>query len=172
MFKKIATTLAFAFVLTLTLSAQRIATVNVSQILENMTEYTNAQTQLDKVAAQWRQEIAQDYDEIKGLYNRYQAEQVLLSDDQRKQREDEIMEKEKAVREKQKVKFGPEGELFEKRQELVQPIQEKVYKAIQSYANDNGFDFIFDRGSNAGIIFANDQYDKTEDIQKVLGVNK
>lgn len=172
MLKRIATTLAFAFVLTLTLSAQRIATVNVSEILENLSDYKNAQTQLDRVAAEWRQEIAQDYDEIKGLYNRYQAEQVLLSDEQRKQREEEIMEKEKAVREKQKQKFGPEGELFEKRQELVQPIQERVYTAIETYANDKGFDFIFDRGSSSGMIFTNEEYDKTKDIMKQLGINK
>lgn len=82
------------------------------------------------------------------------------------------MGKEKDVREKQKVKFGPDGDLFKKRQELVQPIQDKVYGAIESYANENAFDFIFDKGSSAGIIFSNPRYDKTDDILKQLGAKK
>lgn len=172
MMKKLASTLGLLLFLTTVSFSQKIAYVDVSKILENLGEYNKAQEDLEKIAAQWRQEIAQDYDVIKGLYNRYQAEQVLLSDEQRKQREDEIMGKEKDVREKQKVKFGPDGDLFKKRQELVQPIQDKVYGAIESYANENAFDFIFDKGSSAGIIFSNPRYDKTDDILKQLGAKK
>ncbi|HMR42827.1 MAG TPA: OmpH family outer membrane protein [Saprospiraceae bacterium] len=172
MMKKLASTLGLLLFLATLSFSQKIAYVDVSKILENLGEYNKAQEDLEKIAAQWRQEIAQDYDVIKGLYNRYQAEQVLLSDEQRKQREDEIMEKEKDVREKQKVKFGPDGDLFKKRQELVQPIQDKVYGAIESYANENAFDFIFDKGSSAGIIFSNPRYDKTDDILKQLGAKK
>lgn len=172
MMKKLASTLGLLLFLATVSFSQKIAYVDVSKILENLGEYNKAQEDLEKIAAQWRQEIAQDYDVIKGLYNRYQAEQVLLSDEQRKQREDEIMEKEKDVREKQKVKFGPDGDLFKKRQELVQPIQDKVYGAIESYANENAFDFIFDKGSSAGIIFSNPRYDKTDDILKQLGAKK
>lgn len=168
MFKKIGTTLlAVAFIASVSF-AQRIAIVDVASILENLDTYKQAQDAMDKTAAEWRQEIAQEYDVIKGLYNRYQAEQVLLSDEQRKTREEEIMAKERAVREMQKRKFGPEGELFEKRKELVQPIQEKVYSAIEEYANDRNFDFIFDKGSASGILFSNEQYDKTDDILKLV----
>ena len=78
------------------------------------------------------------------------------------------MEKEKEVREMQKDKFGPEGSLFKRRQELVRPIQDKVYAAIEEYAQDRGYDFIFDKSGAAGIIFSNPQYDKTEDILKSL----
>ena len=102
------------------------------------------------------------------MYNRYQAEQVLLSDEVRRQKEEEIMNKEKEVREMQKKKFGPEGDLFKKRQELVAPIQEKVYSAIENFANDKGFDFIFDKGAASGMLFSNERYDKTEDILKEL----
>ena len=153
-------TIGFAF----TANAQRIAYVNVEAILESIAEYQEAQTELDELAARWRTEIAGEYDKIKGEYNRYQAEQVLLSDDARRSKEDEIMEMEKKVREMQKERFGPNGLLFEKRKELVQPIQDRVYTAIQDYANDRGYDFIFDSSGSAGMIFANPEYDKTNDV--------
>ena len=150
------------------LSAQRIAIVDITRVLEEMPDYKQAQTELDALAAQWRQEIAVEYDQIKAMYNKYQAEQVLLTEDARKKKEDEIMEREKLVRELQREKFGPEGNLFRKRQDLVQPIQERVYAAIQDYAEDRGFDFIFDKGGSGGLIFSNSEYDKTEDIIRVL----
>jgi outer membrane protein len=151
-----------------TASAQKIAYVDVNKILNSMNEYKSAQKKIDDLAAKWRREIAEEYDQIKGMYNRYQAEQVLLSDEVRRQKEEEIMAKEKSVREMQKQKFGPDGDLFKKRQELVAPIQEQVYSAIENYANDKGFDFIFDKGSASGMIFSSARYDKTEDILKEL----
>ncbi|MCU0348658.1 MAG: OmpH family outer membrane protein [Saprospiraceae bacterium] len=153
-------TAAFAF----KAEAQRIAYVDVKVILESIDEYQKAQDELDKVAATWRSEIAQEYDNIKGQYNRYQAEQVLMSDEARKKKEDEIMEMEKKVRELQKEKFGPEGALFQRRKELVQPIQDRVYAAIEDYASDRGYDFIFDKSSAAGMLFASPSYDKTSDV--------
>ncbi|MCB9282608.1 MAG: OmpH family outer membrane protein [Lewinellaceae bacterium] len=159
---------ALAVFSTSAIQAQRIAYVDVNLVLESIQEYQDAQKELDRIAAGWRQEIAQEYDVIKSMYNRYQAEQVLLSDEARKQKEDEIMNKEQSVREMQKEKFGPEGELFKKRQELVQPIQDKVYEAIEAYANDRGYDFIFDKGGAAGILFANPRYDVTSDVLERL----
>lgn len=154
--------------LSISATAQRIAYVDVNKILESIDEYQEAQRELDQLAATWRQEIAQEYDKIKSMYNRYQAEQVLLSDEARRQREDEIMAQEKEVRELQKARFGPEGALFDRRQDLVRPIQERVYQAIEEYANERGYDFIFDRSGAAGMIFSNPQYDKTEDILRAL----
>ena len=156
--------------LTLGVNAQRFAIVDVSDILNKTSEYQTAQNELDKVAANWRQEIAEQYDEIKSLYNKYQAEQVLLSDQARTEREEAIMSKEKQVRELQKQRFGPEGDLFRRRQELVQPIQDKVYTAIEEYANNRGYDAIFDKSGSAGIIFANDELDKTDDILRELNL--
>ncbi|MBK8703717.1 MAG: OmpH family outer membrane protein [Saprospiraceae bacterium] len=149
-------------------NAQRIACVDVNKILESIQEYKDAQDELDRQANKWRQDIAQEYDVIKGMYNRYQAEQVLLSDEARRQREEEITNKEKEVRDMQKAKFGPEGELFKRRQELVRPIQDKVYSAIEDYAAERGFDFIFDKGGSAGIIFSSAQYDKTSEVLERL----
>ena len=148
--------------------AQKIASIDMERILSSITEYQDAQEQLDQLAAKWQQEINQQYDEIKGMYNKYQAEQVLLSEEQKKTREDEIVEREKAVRELQRRRFGPEGLLFDRRQELVKPIQDAVYEAVENYARTRGYDFIIDRASSAGLIFANDAYDKTDDILRAL----
>lgn len=166
---KIAFLLLFlAFGAVTQLSAQRIAIVDITRVLEEMPDYKTAQAELDNIAADWRQEIAIEYDQIKAMYNKYQAEQVLLTEDARKIKEDEIMEREKLVRELQRQKFGPEGQLFRKRQDLVQPIQERVYAAIQQYAEDRGFDFIFDKGGSGGLVFSNAEYDKTDDIIRIL----
>jgi outer membrane protein len=157
------------FVFTATsLDAQKIAVVDINAVLQAMPAYTKAQDDLDKLASRWRQEIAQEQDVIKGLYSKYQTEQVLMSEDVRKQKEEEIANKEKNVREMQRVKFGPEGELFKKRQELVKPIQEKVYVAIEAYANEKGYDSIFDKGGSAGLLFANERYDMTAAIKDRL----
>ena len=153
-----------------TMNAQRIAIVDVSAILADMTEYKQAQDEVDKIAAVWRQEIGVEYDKIKSMYNKYQAEQVLLSDDAKTAKEDEIMEAEKVVREMQKMRFGPEGDLFKKRQEFVQPVQEKVFGAIEEFASDRGYDIIFDRASTAGILFTSDDYDKTDELKRKLGL--
>ncbi len=150
------------------LQAQKIAVVDINAVLQSMPTYQKAQDDLDKLASRWRQEIAQEQDVIKGLYSKYQTEQVLMSEDVRRQKEEEIATKEKDVREMQRVKFGPEGELFKKRQELVKPIQEKVYLAIESYANEKGYDFIFDKGGAAGLLFANERYDMTQAIKDRL----
>ncbi len=168
MLKKFILSAAMAAVAIAPAAAQRIAYVDVTAILESLTDYQKAQETLDKTATQWRQEIAQEQDKIKGMYSKYQAEQVLLSEEMKKQREDEITAKEKEVREMQRQKFGAEGALFKKREELVKPIQDRVYGAIQKFATDKGFDFIFDKGSASGMLFADPKYDKTEDLKAAL----
>lgn len=150
------------------LSAQRIAVVDVNAVLESLGEYQSAQKELDRVAADWRQDIASEYDAIKSMYNKYQAEQVLLSDEIRKKREEEIVNKEKAVRELQKQRFGTEGALFKRRQQLVQPIQDKVYAELEELADQQDYDIILDKGSTSGILFANSKYDLTDDLLRKL----
>ena len=145
-------------------NAQRFALVDVNKVLENLDDYKKAQDELDKTAAVWKQEIAVEYDKIKAMYNKYQAEQVLLTEDQKKQREEEIMTREKEARKMQKDKFGDDGALFRKRQDLVRPIQDKVLAAIQDYAAQKGYEAIFDTSGSAGIIYYNKDLDKTEDI--------
>ncbi len=155
-----------------TTQAQRIAVVDITAVLESLELYKESQVELDNVAEAWRQEIAQEYDKIKGMYNRYQAEQVLLSDDARREKEEAIVEAETRVREMQKNRFGPEGELFERRAELVQPIQDKVYAAMTKYAEQRGYDLIFDKGSSAGLLFSKASFDKTEELKAAVAAEK
>ena len=168
--KNLILSLGICFMSVSFVSAQKIAVIDINQILGDMPAYQKAQEDLDKVAAEWRQEIAQQYDDIKSMYNKYQAEQVLLSEDVKKQREEEIMDKEKDVRELQKRKFGPEGELFLMRKELVSPIQEKVYGAIEQYALESSYDLILDKAGSAGVLFASEQFDKTDIIKRRLTI--
>lgn len=168
MIKKLAATAFFALLITTLTLAQRLAYVDVTAILESLPDYQKAQEQLDKVATQWRQEIAQEQDQIKSMYSQYQAEQVMLSEEMKRKREEEIMNKEKDVREMQRQKFGPEGALFKKREELVKPIQDKVYGAIQRFAEDKGYELIFDKGSASGMLFADKKFDKTEEVKALV----
>ena len=168
MIKRIASTTLFVLGLMAFAHAQRIAYVDVTAVLESLPEYQKAQEQLDKVATAWRQEIAVEQDKVKGMYSKFQAEQVLLSEEMKKTREEEIMAKEKEVREMQRLKFGPEGALFKKREELVKPIQDKVYSTIERFAQDKGFEFIFDKGSASGMLYADKKNDKTEDVKAIL----
>ena len=175
MLKPIATLSALLFAAALsvqTAAAQRIAVVDIQAILEDLELYQQSQVELDRVAEAWRQEIAQEYDRIKGMYNRYQAEQVLLSDDARREREEAIVDAETKVREMQKNRFGPEGELFQRRAELVQPIQDKVYEAMTKYAEQRGYDLIFDKGSSAGLLFSKASFDKTEELKAAVEAMK
>ncbi len=158
----------FCLALTTVLHAQKIAIVDIAHVLDNMTEYQNAQTELNKIAEAWQQEIAVEQDKVKSMYNKYQAELVLLSEEMKRQKEEEIMAKETEIRNLQREKFGPEGELFQKRQSLVSPIQEKVYGVIQEYATERGYDIIMDKGGSSGLLFTNERYDKTDDILRAL----
>ena len=170
MIKKILTALSLVIFVSTSMFSQRIAIVDINEVLGSFSDYQAAEENIDKVASQWQQDIAQEYDKIKALYNKFQAEQVLLNEDQRRQREDEIIAAEAAVRDLQTKRFGPEGDLFLKRQELVSPIQDKVYNAIEDYAADKGYDLIFDKGGAAGLLFVTDDFDKTADIKRRLGI--
>ena len=152
--------------------AQKIAVIDLDLILQSMPEYTRAQDELDKTATTWRQEIANEQDKIKSMYNKYQAEQVLLSEEMRKAKEEEIMNKEKEVRDMQREKFGPEGSLFKKRQQLVQPIQEKIFAAVDAYAKERAYDIILEKSSAAGLLYVNETLDKTEDVMRRLNIKK
>lgn len=151
-------------------SAQKIAVVDINAVLQELPEYISAQQEIDKIAAEWNQEIAGEYDKIKSLYNKYQAEQVLLSEEVKAQREEEIMQKEKIVRELQKRKFGSEGELFLKRREIINPIQEKVFAAIETFALDRAYDLVLDKAGSAGVLFVGEEFDKTDLIKRRLGI--
>ena len=168
--KKIVFALSLIAIAATTAAAQtRICYVDINKVLEKVPDYKTAQDQLDQAAEKWKQEVQTERNKIEDMYKRYQADEVLLDDNSRKTRQAEIENKEKQVRDLQKQKFGADGQLAKKRQELVKPIQDKVYTAIEQYANEKGFDFIFDKSSTTGMLFANVKGDKTDDIIKKLG---
>ena len=152
-----------------TANAQRFAYVNTDYILKNIPEYKAAQEQIDKITTEWRAEVDKRQKEIDDLYRNFQNEQYLLTEEQKRTKVAEIEGREKAIKEYQKLKFGYEGELFVKRQELVKPIQDKVYEAIEKFAKERGYDFIFDKSSSTTLLYANAENDKSDDIIKKLG---
>lgn len=150
--------------------AQKYAVIDTKYILEKMPEYAAAQKQLDDIAKGWQKEIDNMQSELDKMYKDYDAEQVMLSDDLKKKREDQLFVKEKAVRDLQRQRFGYEGDLFKKRQELIQPIQNKVYNAVQKLAVQRGYDFILDKSEGITVIFADPKLEKSDDVLKELGI--
>jgi outer membrane protein len=148
---------------------QKYAFVDTDYILHNIPEYTDAQAMLDDLSAQWQKEIEEKFQEIDKLYRDYQAESILLPEDLKKQRENEIIQKEKDAKDLQKKRFGTDGDLYKKRIELVQPIQEKLYNAIQDMAVTRNYAFIFDKASGATLLFADAKYDISDDVLDEIG---
>lgn len=148
---------------------QKYCYVNTEYILENIPDYKSAQQQLDQISIQWQKEIEARYTVIDKLYKDYQAEQILLTDDMRKKREAEITSKEKEVKDLQKQRFGYEGDLFKKKQEIVKPIQDKIYNAVKKMATDQSYAVIFDKSGQLSILYANPKYDKSDEILLQLG---
>ena len=151
-------------------NAQRYAVIDSKYILEKLTEYKESQTKLDQFSNQWQQEIEKKQADLDKMYKDYDAEQVMLSDELKKKREDELYNREKEVRDLQKKRFGFEGDLFKKRQELIKPIQDKVYIAIQKLAIERSYDFILDKSEGITVIFADPKLDRSDDVLRNLGV--
>ena len=148
----------------------RYAIVDTKYILNKMPEYIEAQKKLDQQSFAWQKEIDDKQAALDKMYKDFEAEQVMLSEDLKKKREDEIYNKEKEVRDLQRKRFGFEGDLFRKRQELVKPIQDKVYNAIQKIAVSRMYDFILDKSEGITVIFADPKLDKSEDVLRELGI--
>ena len=151
-------------------NAQRYAVIDSKYILEKLPEYKQAQDKLDQFSKQWQQEIDRKQVTLDSMLKDYDAEQVMLSDDLKKKREDELYNKQKELRDLQKKRFGFEGDLFKKREELIKPIQDMVYTAIQKLAVDKSYDFILDKSEGITVIFADPKLDKSDDVLKFLGV--
>lgn len=151
-------------------NAQKFAYVDSEYILAQMPSYKSAQKQLDELSKEWQQDVDAKFAEIDKLYKQYQAEKVLLTKDMQTKRENEIIEKERAAKKYQNDKFGYEGELFKKRAELIKPIQDKVYAAINKVAKSNGLDFIFDKSGDMLMLVSNPKYDRSDEVLEELGV--
>jgi outer membrane protein len=150
--------------------SQKYAIIDTRYILDKLPEYKTAQSQLDDIAAGWQRDIDARQKELDDMYKAYEAEQVMLSDDLKKKREDQLFNKEKDLRDLQRKRFGFEGDLFKKRQELIKPIQDRVYNSVQKISVQRGYDFVLDKSEGITIIFADPKLDKSEDILRDLGV--
>ena len=168
--KKIVLILSLIFSVCMTVFAQRYAVVDTKYILDKMPEYKTAQKQLDQTSIQWQKEIDDKQAVLDKMYKDFDGEQAMLTDDLKKKREDELFNKEKEVRDLQRKRFGFEGDLFKKRQELIKPIQDKVYNAIQKIAVTRMYDFILDKSEGITVIFADPKLDKSDDVLRELGV--
>ena len=151
--------------------AQKFAYVDTQYILDNIPEFAEAQSQLDEISAQWQKEIEAKFAEVDKMYKDYQTQSVLLPDDMKKKKEQEIVDKEKDVKNLQRNRFGKDGDLFKKRQELVKPIQEKIYNAIQEISTSNNYAVIFDKGGSLTMMYANPKYDISDEVLDNLGAN-
>lgn len=170
--KKIFLTLAIAMACAFGASAQKFALVDIDYILGSIPDYEMANEQLNQLSQRWQKEVEAVAKEAETMYKNYQKEMVFLTDDQKKQREDAIVAKEKSAAELRQKYFGPEGELYKKRQSLMKPIQENVYNAVKKVSEERGYQCIFDRASSADIIFASPRIDVSNEVLEKLGYSK
>jgi outer membrane protein len=152
-----------------TTQAQKIAYVDTEYILGNIPEYKIAQTQIEDISAKWQKDIETRFAEIDKLYKTYEADATMLPEEMKRKRENEIINKEKEVKDLQKQRFGQNGDLFKKRQELIKPIQDKVYNAIEAVSNQDNIAVVFDKSSGATMIYTNNKYDISDTVLKRLG---
>lgn len=170
--KKTILSIALLFVVAFAANAQRYCIIDSKYILDNVVEYKDAQTKLDQLSETWQKEIDNQMAEVDRMYKSYQAEKAMLSDDMRMKREEEIVAKEKTAKELQKSRFGYEGDLFKQRQKLIKPIQDKVYNAVQKYAQSRAYDMVLDKAGGITMFYADPKLDKSDDVLKLLGIKK
>ncbi len=170
--KKLIISLALAIVASVGAYAQKFALVDMDYILRNVPSYEMANEQLNQVSQRWEREVTELSKEAETLYKNYQSEMIFLTDDQKKSREEEVVAKEKEVTDLRYKYFGPEGELFKKRQSLMKPIQEDVYNAVKAVCEEKGYQVIFDRASSQSIVFASPKIDVSNEVLAKLGYSK
>lgn len=161
--------LAIALMLSCTAWAQKFAFIDTEYILNKIPSYKAAQEQINKLSEQYQKEIEDRYASIEKLYNNYQAEKVLLTEDMKKKREDEIISKEKETKDLQMKYFGRDGLILKKREELVKPIQDQIFNAVKEIATEGGYATIFDKAASPNMIYTNSRYDKSDEVLQKLG---
>ncbi|MHB1921891.1 MAG: OmpH/Skp family outer membrane protein [Chitinophagaceae bacterium] len=154
------------------LFAQRYCVINSQYILQQIPQYTQAQQELDSISTSWQKELDAKKLVIANMYKSYQAEQVMLTEDLKKKRQQEIMGQEKALQDLQNKLFGYQGELFKKREELVKPIQDEVYNAVQQMAADRLYDFVLDKSGGISVFYSDPRLDQSQEVLRILGIKK
>lgn len=149
--------------------AQKFALVDMEYILKNIPAYERANEQLNQVSKKWQAEVEALNTEASTMYKNYQNEVVFLSEEQKKAKQEEIMKKEKEASDLKRKYFGPEGELFKKREALMTPIQDEIYNAVKDISDLRGYSLVVDRASNSGIIFGSPKVDISNEVLQKLG---
>ncbi|MFM9986828.1 MAG: OmpH family outer membrane protein [Flavobacteriales bacterium] len=168
--KKSLLTLSLLALFSVFASAQKFGYVDTKYILSHIPEYQSAQAEVNKLSSQWQKEIENKYATIEKLESAYQAEKILLTDEMRKKREEEIDRKKQEAKEMQKAKFGVDGELFKKREELVKPIQDRIFEAIKEVAEQMSLMVVFDKANHSNMLYTNPKHDISDKVLKKMGL--
>ena len=161
--------MAVMLVASLSMHAQKYALVDMEYILSHVPAYERANEQLNQVSKKWQAEVEALNTEASTMYKNYQNEVVFLSQEQKKAKQEEIMKKEKEASDLKRKYFGPEGELFKKRESLMSPIQDEIFNAVKEISELRGYSMVLDRASNAGIVFASPKIDISNEVLDKLG---
>ena len=167
--KNIVLILVVSFLVVTTTQAQKFAYVDTDYILNKIPEFKQAQDKLDDFSADWQKEIEGKYADVEQMYRSYQQEQVLLTDEMKTKREEAIIAKENAAKNLQQKYFGPTGDLYAKRQELIKPIQDKIQNAIQQLAANNKYQIIFDSSSDLILLYKDNNLDQSDKVLELMG---
>ncbi len=167
--KKILIALCFVAAAAFGASAQKFALVNMDYVLRNLPDYEMANEQLNQLSQRWQKEVEVASKEADEMYKQYLSDKVFLTEEQVKKREEEIVAKEQETTELRYKYFGPEGELYKKRQTLMKPIQDDIYNAVKKLSEERGYQAIFDRASSANIIYASPRIDVSNEVLSKLG---
>ncbi len=164
-------TLALLFA-TLAGFSQRFAYIDSEYILDNIPEYKAAEMEVEQLSIKWQTELERMFEEIEQLFRAYQAEAPLLPDEIRRQREEDIMTRERTAKELQMKRFGRDGELFAKRQELIRPLQDRIFEAVKDIATRGNYAVIFDKSGGLTMIFTDVRYDLSDEVLQRLGYRR
>lgn len=152
------------------LHAQKFAYVDSKYILSHMPEYVAAQKQINELSAEWQAQVEQKYTAIEQLEKSFQAEKILLTEEMKKKREADINERREEAKQYQKSKFGVEGDLFKKREELIAPIQEQIFQAIEDIASQSQYMVVFDKANHSNLLYTNPKHDISDKVLKKMGL--
>ena len=167
--KKILFILLLFCTTSLTINAQKYACVNIDYVMSHVPDYNQAQTRLNKYIEEWRTELDNKFTELDKLKQAYEKEAYLLPDGLKRRRQEEIKNKEQEVINLQRQRFSTGGDLDKKRTELMKPVQDRIYSAIERIANEKSYIFVFDKSASSTVIFASKKYDISDQVLEILG---
>lgn len=170
--KKLAFVSIITFLSVFSVLGQRFAYVDTEYILENIPEYQAAQMELNQLSERWQSEIETKFNEIDRMYRDYQSEAVVLPEEMRRQREEQIIEKEREAKDLQMRRFGREGDLFKKREELVKPLQDQIYNAIEEIATRGNYAIVFDKAGGGNMIYSDVRHDLSDEVLQKMGYRR